>query len=796
MNTARGDAAFTIALKYFSLGRCVIPSGGGPDGKAALIPWKPYQTAKPTEEAIQKWEKELNPAVWAMPTGPISGCFVVDADTPEAVARMEASGLHPHVRTMKGAHYYCHLPSWVVSNSTKIVPGIDIRGQGGYVNFCGGNGNAHYEVLILPTDDSLYPIEQLPEDLQKALRPKLTTLAERILQQAVDQAREGNRNDTGLWLACQLRDNGLSETEAESFLRRYAFHVKNNGAEPYYESEAIASLRQAFSKLPREPWHQTLGGKDSKRFNLTDLGNAERLVSQYGAILHYCYERRHWLVWNGKVWEWDSGNKVTALAKHTVRNIYREAGDEPEEKKRKEIAGHARNSESDHRINAIIALAESEPGIPVKITEFDTDPWLLNCLNGTINLKTEQLQSHRKEDLQTILVPVEYNPAAQCPRWLAFLSQVTGGNGELMDYLKRAVGYSLTGDTKNQVLFFLYGLGNNGKSTFTMMIRKLLDGYGERMDADDLMLKDRNSGRGPKESIANLKGKRYVVGSEIQDGRKLDVSLLKDMTGGETIKARRLYEHDVEFAPTHKLWLFGNHKPVITDTTLSIWRRVKLIPFTVTIPSDKVDPDLSTKLEAELPGILTWAVNGCLEWQRYGLNEPKVVTGATSDYRHEEDILGDFIEDRCPLKTTGVVPKPEMKKAYEAWCNDTGTQPVPQKVFKARLIERGITEGKSGGTRYWRGIALLNAEGQQGQLGQEGQPGQELPEKSYTKEKQKDFTANMVPPCPLVPSQDMPEYPNHPCPACGSIDYWITDWNEWLCTQCHPQPTEEVSNDY
>ncbi|POZ58448.1 DNA primase/helicase, phage-associated [Dehalococcoides mccartyi] len=791
MNNSRGDATSIIALKYFSLGRCVIPSGGGPDGKAALVPWKSYQKIKPTEEAIRKWERELKPAVWAMPTGPVSGCFVIDADTPESVSRMEAVGLHPHVKTRKGAHYYCRLPSWVVSNSTRIVPGFDIRGQGGYVNFCGGNGNAHYEVLMLPSEDSLYRIEQLPEDLQKALRPKPTALAERVLQQAIDQAHEGNRNDTGLWLACQLRDNGLSDIEAESFLQRYAARVKNVGAEPYDEAEAIASLHQAFTKPAREPWHKIPTVKEFKHFNLTDLGNAERLVSQYGDIIHYCYERRRWLVWNGKVWEWDSGNKVTTLAKHTVRNIYREAGDESEEKKRKEIAGHARNSESDHRINAIISLAESEPGIPVKITELDTDPWLLNCVNGTINLKTGQLQPHRKEDLLTILVPVEYHPSAQCPRWMSFLSQVTGGNDELMDYLKRAVGYSLTGDTKNQVLFFLYGLGNNGKSTFTMTIRKLLDGYGERMDADDLMLKDRNSGHGPKESIANLKGKRYVVGSEIQDGRKLDVSLLKDMTGGETIKARRLYEHDVEFAPTHKLWLFGNHKPVITDTTLSIWRRVKLLPFTVTIPSEKVDPDLALKLEAELPGILTWAVNGCLEWQRHGLNEPKVVTSATSDYRHEEDILGDFIEDCCLLKPTSTVPKHELKDAYETWCNSTGSQPTSQKVFKARLIERGVSEGKSGGTRYWRGIALLDAEGQQGQLGQEGQPGQELPEKSYTKEKQKDFTANTVPPCPDVPTQDMPEYPNRPCSGCGSTDFWLTDWNEWLCSRCHPDPARE-----
>jgi len=192
------------------------------------------------------------------------------------------------------------------------------------------------------------------------------------------------------------------------------------------------------------------------------------------------------------------------------------------------------------------------------------------------------------------------------------------------------------------------------------------------------------------------------------------------MTGGEIIKARRLYEHDVEFAPTHKLWLFGNHKPVITDTTISIWRTVKPIPFTVTIPTEKVDPDLAIELEAELPGMLTWAIKCCLEWQRYSFNEPKVVTSATSDYRHEEDILGDFIDDCCLLKPTGTVPKHELKDAYDAWCNSTGSQPTSQKVLKARLIERGITEGKSGGARHWRGIALLDAEGQPRTIGTRG----------------------------------------------------------------------------
>ena len=438
----------------------------------------------------------------------------------------------------------------------------------------------------------------------------------------------------------------------------------------------------------------------------TDVCNAERLVRYFGDRLRYCYERKRWLIWTGKVWEWDTGAKIAAVAKQTVRNIYHEAGNEPDAKARKQLADHAKRSESDHRINAMVALAQSEPGIPIKVGDLDADAWLFNCQNGTIDLRAGELLPHSKADFITILVPVEYHTDAQCPRWLGFLSRVTGEDDGLMAYLQRAVGYSLTGDTKSQVIFLLYGLGNNGKSTFTMTIRRLMAAYAERLDAEDLMLKDRKLGSGPKEGIANLRNKRYVVGSELQDGKRLDVSLVKDMTGGESIKGRRLYEHEIEFMPTFKLWLYGNHKPVIADSTLSIWRRVKQIPFDVTIPNTEVDPDLPAKLEAELPGILAWAVKGCQDWQQYGLNEPEAVTTATARYRHEQDILGDFIEDCCILEPLATISKAELKEEYQRWCQDNSVDAVTQKTFKKRLEEKGIADSKSGSIRYWKGITL------------------------------------------------------------------------------------------
>jgi putative DNA primase/helicase len=358
---------------------------------------------------------------------------------------------------------------------------------------------------------------------------------------------------------------------------------------------------------------------------------------------------------------------------------------------------------------------------------------MFNCINGTIDLHSGKLLPHKKGDLITVLVPIEYSPDASCSLWMKFLDRVTGSNVELVNYLQRAVGYSLTGDTRSQIMFFLYGLGSNGKSTLITTIRKLTGGYGAKANTSLFMAKDKNSG-GPSEDLANLQGKRFVMASEIEDGRRLAVVLIKEMTGGEAIRADRKYEHEIEFQPVHKIWLVGNHKPVITDTTLSIWRRVKLIPFGVTIANKEIDPDLPAKLESELPGILAWAVRGCLEWQKYGLQEPKEVINATSDYRHEQDILGDFIDDCCLLKPTAAVTKHELKGAYEEWCNSTGNQPASQKTFKARLVERGIIEGKSGNARTWKGIALSSSEGQQEQLGQEGQKGQEITENLHMKE--------------------------------------------------------------
>jgi len=771
------------ALLYIGHGFKVFPVK--PDKK----PLTPHglKDATQTKAGVREyWTRWPNAGI-ALVT---DGLMVLDFDAKngglESKAMMEAKfGSLPCTKTHRtgggGEHWIYRNPNGAdIRNTVTFAEyrGVDLRANGGYIVVppSSHQSGGRYEII----DDS--EIATAPSWLMDLATEKRTKM-QKMVSSDSQLIPEGQRNAKLASLAGTMRRRGMSHEAIEAAL----LEVNRQQCSPPLSDDEIIRIARSITRYEPEYSSRQAETVVTSHFNFTDLGNAERLISRYGEILHYCYERKRWLVWNGKVWEWDAGNKVASLAKLAVRNIYHEAGDEPDEKRRKEIANHAARSEFDPRLAGMINLAQSEHGIPIKLTELDTNNWLFNCLNGTIDLRSGKLLSHRKEDLITVLVPIEYDPEARCNVWINFLERVTGGDIELITYLQRAVGYSLTGDTRSQTMFFLYGLGSNGKSTFITTIRKLTGGYGAKANTSLFMAKDKNSG-GPSEDLANLQGKRFVMASEIEDGRRLAVVLIKEMTGGELIRADRKYEHEIEFQPVHKIWLVGNHKPVITDTTLSIWRRMKLIPFPVTIGNKEIDPELPAKLEVELPGILSWAVKGCLEWQKHGLQEPKAITNATSDYRHEQDILGDFIDDCCLLKPTGAVSKHEMKAAYEEWCNHSGNQPVSQKTIRARLIERGISEGKSGGTRYWKGIMLSGLEGQQEQLGQKGQNGQVFLGSFYAKENKETFSEKSVPTSPFVPNNEIPEYPHEPCPVCGCGDYRLTDQNQWVCSQCQPEP--------
>jgi putative DNA primase/helicase len=390
------------------------------------------------------------------------------------------------------------------------------------------------------------------------------------------------------------------------------------------------------------------------------------------------------------------------LAKETVRSIYREASDEDDEDRRKALAKHARASESETRIRAMVELAKSE--IPVFPEELDADPWLLNTNNGTIDLRTGRLRDHRREDLITKVAPVEYDPNAAAPTWRAFLERVLPGEA-LREFVQRAAGYSATGNTSEQCMFIHHGPGANGKSTFQETVSAALGDYAMRTPTETLLVK--RSGGVPND-VARLKGARYVTASETEEGRRLAESLVKDLTGQDTISARFMWAEWFDFKPTHALHLSTNHKPEIRGTDAAIWRRIRLIPWAVTIPPAEQDRKLAEKLRDELPGVLAWIVRGCLEWQREGLHAPEEVRQATRAYRAEMDVLAAFLADCCLRSEDEEAFAGELWGAWKRWCEETGEQAGSQKRFGGRLAERGFLNHRDSktGRKVWSGLSL------------------------------------------------------------------------------------------
>ncbi len=440
----------------------------------------------------------------------------------------------------------------------------------------------------------------------------------------------------------------------------------------------------------------------TQEFKTTDYGNAERLVANHGDDIRFCHVWKKWFHWDGMRWAIDETGEVVRLAKATVRRIYHEAGKIEDKTSRKATARWAWESEKASRIGAMMRLAQSEPGIPVRPEELDSDEWLLNCANGTIDLTTGDLRPHRRKDMMTKLVPVNYDPSAICPRWRLFLQEVFEPHPDLIDFIQRAAGYSLTGDTREECLLLLWGSGRNGKGTLIKTLGSMLGDYAETADFSAFV--QRRNDHGPRDDIANMKGKRFVSAQESHEGAALAESLIKWLTGGDRVRARRLYENSYEFDPTHKTWLATNHKPEVRGADPAIWSRIKLVPFEVSFDG-REDKTLKQTLLNELPGILTWAVEGCLEWQKQGLNFPSSIIEATGDYRHESDQVARFVEDCCVVGDSVQVKARRLYKAYREWVEEMGEKTLSETAFGRRITQRFQKDHKETGTVYM-GVGL------------------------------------------------------------------------------------------
>lgn len=432
----------------------------------------------------------------------------------------------------------------------------------------------------------------------------------------------------------------------------------------------------------------------------SDLANARRIVKNHGQDLAYTPERG-WFVWTGTHYVPDKA-LVMQRAKKSALSIYDEIKSAPNNL-RAPLFKWATASQAAERLKAAIFLAQSEPEIARKYSDFNSDPWILNCQNGTVDLKTGRLRAHRREDLCSKITPVHFDPSAQCPLFLKFLGRIMADNPALIDYLKRLIGYSLTGITSEQILVFLLGSGANGKSVLLELVKELLGDYGLNAPTSTLMHKQQG---GIPNDIARLAGARFVSVNETGEGQRLNEPLVKDLTGGDTISARFLHKEFFDFRPQFKLWMRRNHKPQIRGTDDGIWRRIHLIPFSVQIPAEERDGSLSVKLRDELPGMLAWAVQGCLQWQSKGLLPPREVLHAAQQYRAEMDILGTFICEVCVKGESNKVAARAFYTAYVEWAEANGERPVSQTSFGVALTERGFVKKKTRKGHFYQGIGL------------------------------------------------------------------------------------------
>jgi putative DNA primase/helicase len=429
---------------------------------------------------------------------------------------------------------------------------------------------------------------------------------------------------------------------------------------------------------------------------LTDAGNAERFAARYGDVARYV-PGWGWLAWTGSHWTRDE-LKIRDLMLRTARDIHKEAAASVNHNQQREIAKWARQSQQAQRLQS--ALWCAQPALATRTNEFDRHDFLLPVKSGTIDLTTGHLKSHDPEDMLTRLVDIRYDPGALAPTWHNFLATVLP-DPDVRALVKRLAGYTLTGSTTEQILIFLFGNGRNGKSVFIETLAKVLGDYHTPTRIETLSIGQ----RGIPNDVAALAGARLVSVSETPEGARLNESLVKDLTGGDTISARFLRHEFFRFQPQFKLWIRGNHKPQIRGTDDGIWRRVMLIPFAVQIPPDRVDQHLMAKLQKELPGILTWAVQGCLEWQREGLRPPSAILAAVRAYRGEMDTLGDFIDECCIVADHLTAKSSHIYSAYKRWSEREGHKAMSATRFGLTLSERGFEKEKRG-TITWFGIGI------------------------------------------------------------------------------------------
>lgn len=677
------------------------PDFQGKRQKKPTVKWAKYRKTPPTLEQCAKWWDRPNPPGMGICT---EGLCVVDVDAQPAMdalialmdrLRIELPGTRIVQTPRGGLHVYFRASREVRNSTSKLAPGVDIRGNGGYV-------------VVPPTEGYIYfldePIVQAPEELLMAVESLRSEIPQTSGTEASAKLREEfeGGDETLLGAACKVASAPIGRRN--DYLNREAFAQARRDEVDREElvsiflraaelcglsaGEAAATIRSAVSgadrKAPDRPF--------------TDLGNAERLVDTHGEYLRYA-PGVGWMEWRSTHWRRSEAGPIWVAGM-----VARELGVRGKEQGNTDMQKWARQSENERRLTSAVKLARTHPEIQIHSTDLDRDPYLLATPGGTVDLRTSKMRAADPNDLCTRVTRVAYDPDAEAPRYRQFLEEVFP-DVEVREHIRRWAGYCATGLVKEQLVHLWHGEGANGKSVLLRVLSYVLGSYAQTA-APELLVEKKNSSH-PTER-AELRGARFVHTSETGEGRRWDMSTVKQLTGSDPVKGRFMRGDFFEFLPTWSIVVATNHRPRIVGYDHADWRRILVVPFVTTFQDDDVDLNLLDKLLDESPGILRWVVEGARDYIRSGLAIPDRIREEVQRYRSEQDVIGAFIGETTET-TEGFAPRAEMWRRYKAWASETGEYCHGRQAFFRLIGDRwGPPQRQSSGDYGWPGHVILS----------------------------------------------------------------------------------------
>ena len=672
-----------FALEYAQNGWPVFPL----KGKIPLTS-NGFKDATCDQDQIIAWWKKFPDANIGGVTGQVSGKTVLDIDFKHGgyivlEGLEDKHGNLPATLTSQtgggGRHKVFNYDPHIKTGVNVYGSGLDVRNDGGYIVL---------PPSVHPETGNTYAWEVDTEEIADA--PAWMVFPDKIqeAQPVPDILPDGSRNDILTSLAGSMRRRNMSLPAIEAAL---LMENELKCTPPLSKKEVLGIAKGILRYEPEE-----IGAQDM----YTDIFNSLVFASMHKDSLRWCKELGGWLIYNEKFWQMDRNDTVLKYGLETHKKLK----DLIPSIKDKAFYKHVKSLGSEYKLKAMANL--SKVSLASENDYFDQNPYLFNCQNGTINLQTGEFSPFKAEDYLTKMANVDYDPQAKCPLWEQFLDQIFLGRRDIIFFMQQVIGYCLTGSTEEQCFFILYGSGRNGKSTFLETMEEMFGNYARHCPSSTLMCKQ--AGHIPND-VARLKGARFVNAVESGQTSTFDEPLIKQLTGGDRITARYLHKEFFEFAATFKILIATNHKPNIKGTDEGIWRRVKLIPFDWQVPKDRIDPQLTKKFKAELPGILNWAIQGYRDWRKAGLTIPQGIEAATNEYRDEEDLIGQFINERCLRgqdKSVGAT-------LFRNDLNDYLGTGYGAKTVKKHLTDRGIqykriSAGPNKGNWGFMGIGLVN----------------------------------------------------------------------------------------